>query len=83
MRDDHPVVVFTADPVMIQYTCPDGPHSHYVYTPAQAVAYCLCGWMFVGDFDTFKSNAFDVAYTLAKMQAREHLKNPLKGMTGE
>lgn len=79
MDGEHITTVFTTEKVSIEFPCPTGAdHTDQVPCPAQAVAYCLCGWAFVRTYDTGWANSVDVARTLASMQAREHRRNPLK-----
>lgn len=81
MSGDHITVAFVSAESDITFPCPTGAdHDDLVHIDAQTVAYCLCGWAFVQPFSMGFGSASDVARTLAVMQAREHLRNPLKGM---
>jgi hypothetical protein len=74
MNGDHITVVFTTRETVLQFPCPTGAdHMDEVPVQAYACAWCLCGWAFVDSFLTTGAYSVDVAHTLLKMVAREHM----------
>lgn len=69
----HITVSFVLTGKPFQYPCPSGGHAHEAAGGSEMVAYCLCGWAFVAPFEADRDNAADIAGTLARMQAGEHL----------
>lgn len=74
MSDDHVTVAFVTPEALLRFPCPTGAdHDDAVPVHAHSCAWCLCGWSFTEPFPMAGIMSVDVAYTMAKMQAREHM----------
>jgi hypothetical protein len=77
---DHVTVVFTIKP---EPFVPDGAHPAWgmVHAAPSMVAFCLCGWGFVGSWTEGPLEAEGVAHTLAMMKSHEHIRRVAEGVT--
>jgi len=75
----HTTAVFTVKP---EPFLPDGAHPAWgeVHTPPAMVAFCLCGWAFVGTWVPRMFEAENVAHTLAVMKSHEHIRQVQEGV---